>query len=72
MTEEFSKTTLPGSGIFDENAVEFVLQSGQSKDDQVYYQTDAIFASATMKESGEAIPLKCTWYNIPKTEDSSK
>ena len=36
MTEEFSMTTLPGSGIFDENAVDFVLQSGQNIEDQVY------------------------------------
>jgi hypothetical protein len=61
----FAQTALPDSGIFDENHVAFELESGTG--DQKY-QSDAIYASATMKQSGEPIPLKCTWYNIPVTE----
>ena len=52
----FVSTTDPNSGVFDENAVNFKLESGTGL---LKIQTDAIFASASMKESGEAIPLNC-------------
>ena len=62
---KFAQTALPDSGIFDENDVIFELESGGGEQK---YQSDAIYASATMKQSGEPIPLKCTWYNIPVKE----
>ena len=61
-TQAFVSTTDPNSGVFDENAVNFKLESGTS---EAKVQSDAIFASASLKESGEAIPLNCQWYNIP-------
>ena len=48
---------MPNSGVFDENAVVFKLESRTEGD--VTYQTEAIFASAVFKSSGEAIPLNC-------------
>ena len=58
----FARTADPESGIYDENAVEFRLESGT---EAVKYQSDAIFASAVLRDTGEAIPLNCAWYNIP-------
>jgi hypothetical protein len=58
----FARAADPESGIYDENAVEFRLESGT---EAVKYQSDAIFASAVLRASGEAIPLNCSWYNIP-------
>lgn len=51
---------MPGSGIFDENQVHFKLEIPES-----CYQSDAIFASAVFKLTGEPIPLQCQWFNLP-------
>lgn len=56
----------PNSGIFDENMVTFKLEIPES-----CYQSDAIFASAILKETGEALPLSCQWYNIPAKTDQN-
>lgn len=45
--------------------MEFRLESGT---EAVKYQSDAIFASAVLRATGEAIPLNCSWYNIPIAE----
>jgi hypothetical protein len=45
--------------------VEFRLESGT---EATKYQSDAIFASAVLRSTGEAIPLNCSWYNIPIAE----
>lgn len=60
--QAFADTTDPRSGVFDENSVDFQLESGVG---DIKLQSDAIFASASLKETGEAIPLNCQWYNIP-------
>jgi hypothetical protein len=59
---QFVKTALPNSGVFDENQVNFSLESGSNEQK---YQSEAIYASATLKSSGDPIPLTCAWYNIP-------
>lgn len=63
---QFVKTALPNSGVFDENQVHFVLESGT---DEQKYQSEAIYASAILKTTGDPIPLTCAWYNIPKLEN---
>jgi hypothetical protein len=64
---QFVKTALPNSGVFDENQVHFYLESGTNEQK---YQSEAIYASATLKSSGDPIPLTCAWYNIPKLENN--
>lgn len=46
--EEFARSCRPDSQIFDENKVEFNLVSG-SEESKVKYQSDAIFAKASLK-----------------------
>ena len=62
---QFAKTAIPNSGVFDENMVNFSLESGSNEQK---YQSEAIYASAVMKTNGDPIPLTCAWYNIPKIE----
>lgn len=49
------------SGIFDENQVAFGLEAPDT-----LLHTNAIFASAVLKGTGEALPLNCQWFNLPQ------
>jgi hypothetical protein len=66
--EEFAMSCRPDSSLFDENKVDFSLVSG-TENSKVSYQSDAIFAKASLKNNTDPIPLNCTWYNIPDDQD---
>ena len=50
----FAETTNPMSGIFDENQVSFGLEAPDTM-----LHTNAIFASAVLRGTGEALPMTC-------------
>ena len=60
--------------MFDENSFDFKL-SQASQIPGVYYQSEVLLASATMKKGesqGLPVPLHCTWYNVRPTEIKGK
>lgn len=71
--QEFLASAQPHlSNIFDETQLDFRLHT-QSGDHvglpTEVFQSSALLAQATFRDSGEPVPLKCQWYHVPSGDE---